>query len=151
MWSVSVILQRIRHGFTRRQHACAGFKHVRVKHSLFRIAYVQCDDKAEREPHKPKHMKKKSAFFPQWVSSAAMETSSVIQTTLRITFRAESSFLITCCCINVMTVTSFLQRGLKQRDRYYSSFDLSGFNLCPDIFTFSALFSPFIIPDILSF
>lgn len=120
--------------------ACAGFKHERVNDSPFHIMYIQCGDKAESEPHKLKHVVKKIGFFPQWARSAVVETSSVIQTTVSINFRAESSFLRTRSCVNVMTLPSFPQRDQKQRGTNYSTFDLPGFNLPPDIFTISALF-----------
>lgn len=104
---------------------CTGFKNVRGKDSLFHIFYIQCDDKAQAEPHELKHIKNS-------VSSAALETSSFIQTTERISFRGASSSLRTRSCINVMTIAS-----CPQRDRNVSSFDLSGFNLRPGLLSLS--------------
>lgn len=122
--------------------ACAGFKHVRVNDSLFHIMYciysVVIKLKATRT----------EAHEGSW---SAVETSSVIQATVRINFRAESSFLRTPSCVNVMTLTPFPQRDLKQRDTNHSSFDLPGVNLPPDIFTFSALFSHIYHPWYLHF
>lgn len=126
----------IRHSFTQRQHACRirrapGFKNVRDKDSLFNVLYIQCDDKAEAQPPKLKRIKHS-------VSSAAMETPSVIQATECISFRAESSSLKTCSCINV-TITSF-----PQRDRTVSSFDLAGFHLRPGLLSLSWICSFFL-------
>lgn len=95
--------------------ACTGFKNVRVKDSLFHILYIQCDDKAQDEQHKPKHTERFCEL------SSAMETSSVMQTRVCTIFRGESSCFRTCSCINIITITPF-----PQRDRNVSSFGRSG-------------------------
>lgn len=92
-------------------------------------------------------MKKINRLFSP--SERAVETSSVIQTTVRMNFRAELSFLRTTSWVNVRTLTTFPQR--EQRDANHSSFDLPGFNLLLDISTFSALFSHIYHPWYLHF